>query len=127
MVSPSDSQSTPPQAAVVEAKQVRFGSVDNLLEGLLMRIGLSVVARPELERLPESARPTALIAKWAVAGRTNRFAGGYSQQVIVTLSAYDTGDVIYRGTGEHMGHTEIDDVKGALEAAMAPLIPKGKK
>ena len=113
------------QVVLSEPSDLKVGSADSLLEGLLMKAGFSVLSMDELKRLPNDRKRETLVAKWAPAGRTNRgHLGGYSQEVIVTLSEHTTGSVVYRGVGEYIGRTEIDDIKGALQAATQALVRK---
>ncbi len=45
----------------------------------------------------------------------------YSQEVTVVLSDFLSREWVYKGVGEYMGRTELDDIKGALSAALAGL------
>ena len=113
----------------------RFG-VETVISGAALKCGLAVVSDADLTDLSRDDRERVLIASWGVSGRTTRFSlfqttlygiplplprEGYSQEVSITLSDNTSKQWIYRGVGEYMGRTELDDIKGALTAALDGL------
>lgn len=118
------------QVTLSTPSDARFGNAKSVIEGHAMKCGLSVLTSRELSELPKENVARVLIAKWGISGRTPRrnamSDGAYSQEVTVILSDYTSKEMVYRGVGEYMGRSELDDIKGALSAAMKGLCSEDK-
>ncbi|MFH1008912.1 MAG: hypothetical protein V1800_15665 [Candidatus Latescibacterota bacterium] len=107
------------QVAVVNATALRIGNIESVITGSLLKNGISTMSSDELSELPQDQHARCIIVEWGISGRNSRGIGaGYSQEVTVLIKNALSGELVYKGIGEYMGQTEIDDLKGALLAAL---------
>ena len=107
------------QVAVVGQSGLRIGTIESVIAGRLLKDNISTVTRDELAALTAEHRTRALVVEFGVSGRNPQGKkDAYSQEVIVLIKNFATGELVYKGVGEYMGSTEIDDVKGAILAAL---------
>jgi hypothetical protein len=125
VVAENDNLEPSSQLTLSTSNDARFGNAKSIIEGYAMKCGFSVLSFKELSELPKDNIAKVLIAKWGISGRNSRTdlmsSGAYSQEVTVILSDYTSKEIVYRGIGEYMGRSELDDIKGALSAAMQGL------
>jgi len=108
------------QLALTAPTQLRVGDVENVIVGTLLKHRISVLTKPEFDALEQSGRSKCLVVEWGASGRSARGTkAGFSQEVTVLIRNAHSGEIVYQGVGEYMGETEIDDLRGALLAALA--------
>lgn len=111
---------TSAQIVVTRPTQLRIGNLENVIVGTLLKHRISTISPSEFTQLGEEKQAKCLLVEWGVSGRNTRGQGsGFSQEVTVLVRNAGTGLLVYEGTGEYMGETEIDDLRGALLAALA--------
>ena len=106
------------QVSVQHNTQSRIGTVDNVIIGSLLKNDISTLSDNEFKKLSKENLLNSIIVEWGISGRINRGDGAYSQEVTVLVRNASTRVLIYQGIGEYIGHTEIDDLRGALLAAL---------
>jgi len=95
-----------------------IGTVDNVIVGSLLKNEISTLSDNEFMKLSKQELNNSIIVEWGISGRINRGKGAYSQEVTVLIRNASTRKLIYKGIGEYIGRTEIDDLRGALLAAL---------
>lgn len=107
------------QVAVVNSSSLRIGNIENVISGHLLKNGISNVTLNEFSKFNSNQKSKCIIVEWGVSGRNARgSSGGYSQEVTVIIRNALSKELIYKGIGEYIGQTEIDDLRGALLAAL---------
>lgn len=97
--------------------------IEGVITGHLLKNGISTISNSKLSELNDKQLSKSAIVEWGVSGRNSRgitgISSGYSQEVTVLIRNAFSGELLYKGTGEYMGATDSDDLKGALLAALA--------
>jgi hypothetical protein len=118
----SENQEPNSQITLANSNNMRYGNLNSIIAGAALKAGLTVIDERTLNALDSASLPKVLIAQWGISGRTTRDKRGtYSQEVTVVLSDFETKEAVYKGIGEYLGQTELDDLKGALGAALMGL------
>jgi len=97
--------------------------IESVITGHLLKNGISTIPNSKLSEFNNKQLSKSVIVEWGVSGRNSRgitgISSGYSQEVTVLIRNAFSGVLLYKGTGEYMGATDSDDLKGALLAALA--------
>lgn len=94
--------------------------IESVITGHLLKNGISTVSPSKFSTFNDTQLLKSAIVEWGVSGRNSRgISGAYSQEVTVLIRNASSGELIYKGTGEYLGTTDADDLKGALLAALA--------
>jgi hypothetical protein len=108
---------TQSQIVIADPSSLRIGNVDNVISGALLKNGISTISPDEFTKLTEDQTKKCILVEWGISGRNAR-SGGYSQEVTVLIKNASSKEMVYQGTGEYYGQTEVDDLRGALLAAL---------
>ena len=118
------SQELKSQITISSPMGMPYASMESIIEGAILKSGFTLLSQDELLSLPEDKVKKVLVSKWGISGRKDKAFGSYSQEVTVVLTDYITKEYVYRGIGEYMGASQLDDIKGALTAALEGLYSK---
>ena len=110
---------TQSQIALVNPSSLRIGTVESVITGHLLKNGISTISLEEYSKFAADQINKCIIVEWGVSGRNSQgIRGAYSQEVTVLIRRASSKELVYQGIGEYIGETEIDDIKGALFAAL---------
>jgi len=112
------SDKTKSQVTLAGPSELRIGNIESVIKGSLLKHNISTISYDEFSKLTKDKISRCIIVEWGISGRNGRSDSGYSQEVTVLIKNASSGKLIYKGVGEYMGQTEIDDLKGALFAAL---------
>ena len=88
----------------------------NLIEGLLLKIGLVRVAT-----VGSGTQEQALLLRWGISGRRDIPLVGYTQEVTILLLDAHSQQSVYKCTAEGFGSTEADDIREAITSCLSGL------
>jgi len=98
---------------------LRVGDIEAVIRGHILKNGISTLNEQEYGKLKRNQKLRCLLIEWGISGRNARDKdGAYSQEVTVGITDAMSQELVYRGIGEYIGQTEIDDLRGALLAAL---------
>ena len=107
----------------VSVTNTSIAPIESVITGHLLKNGISTITSSELSKLNNSQLSKCITIEWGVSGRNSRgiigISSGYSQEVTILMRNALSGELVYKGTGEYMGQTDTDDLKGALLAALS--------
>lgn len=110
---------TQSQIALVDPSSLRIGTFESVITGHLLKNSISTISLEEYSKFTEDQINKCIIVEWGVSGRNSQgIHGAYSQEVTVIIRRASSKELVYQGIGEYIGQTEIDDIKGALFAAL---------
>ncbi len=117
------SDRTGSQVTLASPSALRIGDIENVIVGHFIKLGISTISEEQLDSKTTQQKERCVVVEWGVSGRKSRgYSGGYSQEVSILVRNANSGEMIYRGVGEYMGSTEVDDLRGALLAALENFV-----
>lgn len=106
-------------STLANQSELRIGDIEAVIRGHMLKNGISTLSAQEFIRLDKNQKRSCLVIEWDISGRNARGKeGAFSQEVTVGIKDAVSQEIVYRGVGEYFGQTQIDDLTGALLAAL---------
>jgi len=104
----------------IDPKSKQNQVVDEVLTRTFEDVGFQKRGFFDLKNMDRTSESATLKVWWDVTEVTSRVGGGgYSQEITLVMRDLISDEPVYIGTGEYMGLTDADDLRGAMIATLS--------